>query len=456
VALAVLDIGKTNAKLILLDAAGATLATRARPVSVRPGPPYPHLDLDGIWGWACAALGELGRDAPIDTIVPVTHGAAAVLLADDEVALPALDYEFAGPDERAAAFLSETDPFEATGAPPLPLGLIVGAQLDWQEQHFPEAFARVTDILPYPQYWTWRLSGAKACEVTSLGSHTHLWRPYEHAFAHLVEARGWRERFPPLRRAWEAIGTLRPEVAAATGLSPDCRVLAGIHDSNASYLPYRLGLTPPFTVVSTGTWVIAMTAGAQAPRLDAEADVVLNVDALGDPVPTSRWMGGREIELLAGADARNLSADPASVAALVRAGTMALPSFVAGSGPFPRRAGRIVGDAGTPAARSALAALYAASMADVMLDRLGSGGPVVLEGSFQRNPAFCGLLAALRPEQPLHVVTDPSGTARGAYLLSRWPAQKEAQLKLPRAATAWRIERLDAYRAAWRAALAPT
>ena len=55
-----------------------------------------------------------------------------------------------------------------------------------------------------------------------------------------------------------------------------------------------------------------------------------------------------------------------------------------------------------------------------MLDKLGAAGPVVVEGSFHRNAAFCGLLAALRPGQPIHATDDPSGTARGAWLLARW------------------------------------
>ena len=38
-AIAVLDVGKTNAKVLLLDEAGETLAQRARPCAVRPGRP---------------------------------------------------------------------------------------------------------------------------------------------------------------------------------------------------------------------------------------------------------------------------------------------------------------------------------------------------------------------------------------------------------------------------------
>ena len=89
-AIAVLDVGKSNAKLLLLDEAGEVLAQRSRACAVLPGPPYPQLDLDGIWRWAVAALRELAALAPIRCIVPVAHGAAAVLMGGEAPVLPAL------------------------------------------------------------------------------------------------------------------------------------------------------------------------------------------------------------------------------------------------------------------------------------------------------------------------------------------------------------------------------
>ena len=252
-----------------------------------------------------------------------------------------------------------------------------------------------------------------------------------------------------MRRAWDRLGTVRPTVAAAAGLPTDCEVLAGIHDSNASYLPHLMARPAPFTVLSTGTWIIAMAAGVPFDRLDAAADMLANVDARGEPVPTARFMGGREVELLAGAAALRTSATEDDVAAIVEAGVMALPSFVTGSGPFVGRSGRLVGEPGMePARRTALATLYAALTVDAMLDKLDASGPVVVEGSFHRNAAFCGLLAALRPGQAIHVTDDPSGTTRGAWLLARWgyaPASS-APVVLARP---WEIEGLGRYRSRW-------
>lgn len=450
-AVAVLDIGKTNAKLLVLGEAGEVLEARSQACGVLPGPPYPQLDLEGIWAWVVGALAELAPRHAIRTIVPVAHGAAAVLMAGDAPVLPGLDYEHPGPQARATELSLELDPFARTYSPVLPIGLNLAAQLDWQERTFAGRFAQATDILLLPQYWAWRLCGVKATEVTALGAHTHLWYPGERRFADLGERRGWRRRFPPLRSAWEILGPVRPELAQAVGLPPDCRVLAGIHDSNASYLPHLVARRAPFTVLSTGTWVIAMAAGASLDRLDPAADMLANVDARGDPVPTARFMGGRELELVAGPDALRVQATHADVAALLERGTMALPSFVPGSGPCMGREGRIVGEPGpAPGQRSALAALYGALTVELMLDKLGAEGPLIVEGSFQANPAFRGLLAALRPRQPVHPTDDPSGTARGAWLLARWGERPVAPTALGPAAEPWRLPGLDAYRARWR------
>ena len=102
-----------------------------------------------------------------------------------------------------------------------------------------------------------------------------------------------------MRKAWDTLGTIKPEIAHATGLSADVRIICGAHDSNAALVPHLLSRREPFTVVSTGTWVIIMAVGGKG-QLDPNADMLANVDVRGEPVPTARFMGGREYAVLAG------------------------------------------------------------------------------------------------------------------------------------------------------------
>ncbi len=341
----------------------------------------------------------------------------AFVVTDEGVALPPMDYEFGGFDVVAADYDAARPPFEETLSPNLPRGLNLGRQIFYLERVFPAEFKRARAFLAYPQYWAWRLSGVMATEVTSIGSHTDLWRPNEGRLSSLVERQGWTRLFPPMRKAWETLGPIRPQFAAAAGLKAGVRVVCGAHDSNASLVPHLVVRRDPFTVISTGTWVIIMAVGGKG-RLDPNADMLANVDVRGDPVPTARFMGGREYAALAG-DAP-AEASEADVTALVASGVLAVPAFCDQGGPFAGRKGRIEGEA--PAAapgRAALATLYAALMTAHLLERLEAPGDLIVEGGFTRSPAFASVLAALMPRRTVVVAPATAGAAAGAALLGQ-------------------------------------
>ena len=79
--IAVIDIGKTNAKLALVDlAARAEIAVTTRPNRVIPGPPWPHFDTEGHWQFILDGLRDLHARHGVDAISVTTHGASGVLL----------------------------------------------------------------------------------------------------------------------------------------------------------------------------------------------------------------------------------------------------------------------------------------------------------------------------------------------------------------------------------------
>jgi sugar (pentulose or hexulose) kinase len=448
---AVFDVGKTNLKLVVFDPAGKAVADRSHPnAPLAPDAdcPYLRLDTECAWRFLLSALKEVGPRHSIEAISITTHGASGVIVTDAGVALPPMDYEFDGFAAVDKEYDAARPPFEECFSPLSARGLNLGRQVFYLERNFPEEFARARAFLAYPQYWSWRLSGVMATEVTSLGAHTDLWRPKEGRLSSLVARQRWARLFPPIRRAWETLGTLREDIAAETGLRPDTRVVCGAHDSNASLLPYLATRSDPFTVVSTGTWVIIMAVGGKAPILE-KADMLANVDVLARPVPTSRMMGGREFAALAG-ETRG-EAHEADVAAIVASGTMAIPAFTDQGGPFAGRKGRIEGEPpATPAARVALATLYSALMAAHMLKLLEAPGDIIVEGGFNRSPAYAGVLAALMPDRNV-LIAPASGAAEGAALLAHWE-EKHAPPQLARA-QAWRVPGLGAYQERWKAGL---
>jgi len=205
----VFDIGKTHIKAHVLDAGGNSVVAREALNSVHTDGAYPHFAVDNIWRFLLDCLESFNRMFPVTAIAVTTHGAAAALVdrgrEGDGLLLPVLDYEYAGIETINETYRRERPPFAETGSPDLPAGLNLGRQLAWLEAQFPAAFAAATDILLYPQYWVWRLCGARVSEVTSLGCHTDLWAPWERTYSSLVRNQGWTEKFPsacPDGRSW--------------------------------------------------------------------------------------------------------------------------------------------------------------------------------------------------------------------------------------------------------------
>ena len=415
----VIDIGKTNAKVAVVDAGSfAEIAVRTLPNRVLRGEPYPHYDVDGIWTFILDALSALNREHPIDAITATTHGAACALLdANGELAFPVLDYEHDGPDLLAADYDAIRPLFAETGSPRLPLGLNLAAQIFWQARSFPHVFGQVAAILTYPQYSTFRLGGVATNEITSLGAHSDLWNPAAGDYSAIVDRLGWRPLFAPVRKAADCLAPIRPEITALTGLSPDTRIHCGIHDSNASLLPHLLSRHPPFSVVSTGTWVIAMAIGGETPTLDPARDTLINVNALGEPVPSARFMGGRDYSLLT--QGLTANATPGDAAAVLSKKIVLLPSVQDGSGPFPGRLAQWRGEGGmTEGERDAACWFYLAMMTAVCLELIGASGPTIIEGPFARNDLYVRMLAAATGRSVLPKTGGGTGTSMGAALLA--------------------------------------
>lgn len=415
---AVIDIGKTNAKVALVDLdALHEIAVRRRPNRVLAGPPYPHYDIDALWAFILESLKAFQAEHGIDAVTVTTHGASAALLdAEGDLACPVLDYEHDGPDGLTAEYDAVRPAFAETGSPRLPLGLNLGAQLFWQFEAFPEVRENTQSILTYPQYWGFRLSGVAANEVTSLGCHTDLWNPHEKRFSTLVEHMGWSGLMAPVKRAADCLGTVTREVAGATGLPPSTPVICGIHDSNASLYPHLLFRNAPFSVVSTGTWVICMAIGGRTVTLDPARDTLINVNARGASVPSARFMGGREFEILTDGAPQHVTPDDIS-AALEKA-IMIFPAVERRSGPYQGRQHSWNTDPATLTAGERVAAIsfYLALMTSVCLDIAGADGPTVVEGPFADNAAYRQMVAAATG-RPV-TASSGTGTSIGAAMLA--------------------------------------
>jgi sugar (pentulose or hexulose) kinase len=463
-AIVVLDVGKTLSKLSLWTEDGALIERRTRTNQRAFIGDMPSLDVARIEAWLAETLTSFAALAPVRAIVPVGHGAAAVIVSGGQV-LAAVDYETPAPQHLRDAYDLQRDPFAETGSPPLPNCLNLGFQLHLLEAVKPGVL-QDSVVISWPQYWAWLLSGVAATERSSLGCHTDLWRPIEDRPSMLAQRRGWADRFAPLRWAGDVLGPIRPEWAMRTRLPPSAAVYCGLHDSNAALLAARAHAEisgVEATVVSTGTWFVAMRTAAEGAQVDAAhlpegRDCLINVDIAGRPIPSARFMGGRDIQLLLGSEVGRIDAPTeqaailSAVARVAASGAMATPTLTPGVGAFPTARGGWRSQPQNSDERCAAACLYAALMTDAMLDLIGARGTLVVEGRFAAATAFVSALAELRPGDRVYSSNAGSDVSFGALRLAANAVRPATEL----APVSPLGIALGAYRTKWRGLLDPT
>ena len=421
----VLDVGKTNVKLLAMAKGGEILAVERLENRSIDGPPYPHLDTEKVWSWLLQAAAGFSASYEIDAIVPTTHGCTAALMGGDRLALPILDYEAEPPQETAEAFAVAAPAFAETCCPTLPGG---------DEPRPPAVLAAAR--LP-------------------TGVRPRRPRPHLPAVLVLAPVRGFGERadldrlprppvespgaalFPPWCSGRDGSGCF-PHPAGARGPGADSPRDRAAHRI-AGALPrplrhprqqrrlslYLRGHPRPFSLVSTGTWVVMFSPRLPLDRLDEERDTLAFVDLMGRPVPAARYMGGREFEILsAGAGSR--SCTEADLRRVLAGGSFLLPSFAPG-GPFMGRAGTPSGpEPQTDGETIARATLYASLMTATSLGMLEADGDLVIDGGFVNNELYCRLLAALAGCESCFANHQTEGTAVGAGMLAVWEEETAA------------------------------
>ena len=450
--IAVVDVGKTNTKIVLFGPEGRPAAERKVASLNHEGPPYRSIDPAPLITLCQSALPALDAILPIDIVVPCAHGAALACLAGDgSLALPVMDYTSEPPPEIIAGYRRIEPPFNEVFGPLLPMALTHGLQLYWQQQAFAHDFARIKTVVPWIQYVAFCLSGKLVTEISSMACQSQLMDIRSGGPSSLVKRMGWEALFPPLTKAWDVIGILRKEFLGR-GFRGRGEVLAGVHDSNANYLRYLAGGQKKFTLLSTGTWIIGFDTEAKLESLIQEKDTVSNTDVFGNRVACCRFFGGREFEVL-GEGAPGEAATMAAVQHTIDQNTYACPSFTDGGGPVPHSGGKgfVIGDKPVSAEqRASLASLYCALMVSESLDALSSKFDIIVDGPFSRNLAFLQVLAQLRAGQKVLASDLRDGTTAGAACLALMPDGKLPHVPLSLSVIASQsLTNLGDYRANW-------
>ena len=178
--IAVLDIGKTNLKLLVASEDGWPLETHTIPNAANTAGPYLAYDLAGLEEWFLDTLAVVSQRHAIGAVIATAHGCGAVLVDGDKPVLPMMDYDAVSPPAIDQAYAriapSYGEVFCGIGAGAMRLA----KQLLWQESAYPVEFARAKTYLTTAQFFALRLGGRAASEISQLAAQSHIWDLVRH------------------------------------------------------------------------------------------------------------------------------------------------------------------------------------------------------------------------------------------------------------------------------------
>ena len=191
-----------------------------------------------------------------------------------------------------------------------------------------------------------------------------------------------------------------------------------------------------------------MAIGGEAITPDPTRDTLVNVNAFGNPVPSARFMGGREFDrLMQGGEAK---ASPEEVARVLEETIMHLPAIENRSGPFQGRdAHWTVNEAElSQGERYAAISFYLALTTAECLSLAGAAGPVIVEGPFVKNRLYLEMLSAATGRSTIASGASATGTSVGAAMLVEPAVSRavESVIEVDRAADC----DMERYAARWR------
>ncbi|MCR5723847.1 MAG: carbohydrate kinase [Treponema sp.] len=457
----VIDIGMTNKKVAVYDEQLNQLDVAYKnfpPVTIKDpetGSDIPTHDLAGMEAWFKEQIRQFAKKYSVKAISVTTHGATFVCVNKaGAVSAPCVFYTYEPGESFQNAFYelcgSPADLQRETFTPRFESMINLAKGMYFVKQKFPKEYAETATLLNFPQYWSFFFTGKKCYEQTFLGCHTYLWKQNEHEWSSVVDKLGIKDKMPELYSGTcDSLGVVRPELAAELGLDEGVIVTAGVHDSNASLLPYLAKKTgQDFILNSTGTWCVLMHPESVAQDAvysdeDIGKVVFFNRSALDRPVKTAIFLGGMEVDNYVKIYRRETGSDgfpDADVAAvqdvLTKKSVFVVPEIVAGSGQFPGSKPGIYADgefypfaalqdgSKVPALLKDEKMFWAALTVSMVIQTetallragLKAGTSVFTEGGFRKNALYNTLLASVLQDNEFFLTNIAEATATGCAM----------------------------------------
>ena len=236
-----IDLGTSAVKLLLVDEVGKVVneVTKEYPISFsRPG--WSEQEPADWWSAVLAGIPELVSGVDAGSVRGIglggqMHGLVA-LDKDDSVIRPAILWND-GRTAKETDYLNETVGRERLSAYTANIAFagFTAPKLLWVRENEPENFTRISKIMLPKDYLVYKMTGVHATDYSDASGMLLLDVQHKCWSKEMLDICGVSEaQLPKLYESWQAVGTLKTDVAAAFGLPESVLVCAGAGDNAAA------------------------------------------------------------------------------------------------------------------------------------------------------------------------------------------------------------------------------
>jgi len=295
--IAIIDVGKTNKKLLLFDQDYNIVYERSAKFLEtvdEDGDPCENIESLRLSVFDSLRSVFSNKKFDVKAINFSTYGASFVFVDEDGNPLtPLYNYLKAFPENLKRQFYADyggEEQFSSITASPVLGSLNSGMQVYRLKYEKPGIYEKVKYALHLPQYVAYLVSGKAYSDITSIGCHTNLWDFTKNAYHEWVDKEGIASKLAPIASYDKVDKAIFPGSNYLVG--------TGLHDSSAALIPYMVNFQEPFVLISSGTWCISLNPFNDTPLTvdELKQDCLCYLHYQGKPVKASRLFAGQEHE----------------------------------------------------------------------------------------------------------------------------------------------------------------
>ena len=236
-----IDLGTSAVKLLLVDEAGKVVNEVTKEYSLSfPRPGWSEQEPADWWRAVLAGVPELVKSVEKSSVRAIglggqMHGLVA-LDERDNVIRPAILWND-GRTARETDYLNEVVGRDRLSQYTANIAFagFTAPKILWMRENEPENFARISKIMLPKDYLVYKMTGVHATDYSDASGMLLLDVQHKRWSKEMLDICGVTEaQLPRLYESWQAVGTLKPDMAAAFGLPESVLVCAGAGDNAAA------------------------------------------------------------------------------------------------------------------------------------------------------------------------------------------------------------------------------